>query len=132
MFYCSKEIKFKSFPRCCRRKIWVRLYRYRSYYVRQIHRWQTACCVARTAIRPESYFLYTLGHEQIAQNLFPVGELEKPQVRKIAESQVWSPRREKRLYRYHQHIGERKFREFTAVISRRNRANHYRRWRWGG
>ncbi len=35
--------------------------------------------------KDQSYFLYTLGHEQIAQSLFPVGELEKPQVRKIAE-----------------------------------------------
>ena len=33
----------------------------------------------------QSYFLYTLSHEQIAQSLFPVGELEKPEVRKIAE-----------------------------------------------
>jgi tRNA-specific 2-thiouridylase len=35
--------------------------------------------------KDQSYFLYTLSHEQIAQSLFPVGELEKPQVRKIAE-----------------------------------------------
>ncbi|KYE94744.1 tRNA 2-thiouridylase, partial [Salmonella enterica subsp. enterica serovar Typhimurium] len=35
--------------------------------------------------KDQSNFLYTLGHEQIAQSLFPVGELEKPQVRKIAE-----------------------------------------------
>ena len=35
--------------------------------------------------KDQSYFLYTLSHEQIAQSLFPVGELEKPEVRKIAE-----------------------------------------------
>jgi tRNA-specific 2-thiouridylase len=34
--------------------------------------------------KDQSYFLI-LSHEQIAQSLFPVGELEKPQVRKIAE-----------------------------------------------
>ncbi|MFP3355334.1 tRNA 2-thiouridine(34) synthase MnmA, partial [Pseudoalteromonas sp. SIMBA_153] len=37
--------------------------------------------------KDQSYFLYTLSHEHIAQTLFPVGELEKPEVRRIAEEQ---------------------------------------------
>lgn len=55
----------------------------------------TTCAVPMSTVKPaaarhgrqqdQSYFLYTLSHEQIAQSLFPVGELEKPQVRKIAE-----------------------------------------------
>ncbi len=59
--------------------------------------------------KDQSYFLYTLSHEQIAQSLFPVGELEKPQVRKIAEIVVVPPQR--KLYHI---IGERKFREFLG------------------
>ena len=36
--------------------------------------------------KDQSYF-YTLSHEQVARSLFPVGELEKPEVRRIAEEQ---------------------------------------------
>ncbi len=50
--------------------------------------------------KDQSYFLYTLSHEQIAQSLFPVGELEKPQVRKIAEDLGLVTAKKKRFYRY--------------------------------
>jgi tRNA-specific 2-thiouridylase len=36
--------------------------------------------------KDQSYFLYAIGHEQLAKTLFPVGELEKPEVRELAES----------------------------------------------
>lgn len=35
--------------------------------------------------KDQSYFLYAVGHEQFAKTLFPVGELEKPLVRELAE-----------------------------------------------
>lgn len=35
--------------------------------------------------KDQSYFLYAVGHQQLAKTLFPVGELEKPQVRELAE-----------------------------------------------
>ncbi|MGD9265747.1 MAG: tRNA 2-thiouridine(34) synthase MnmA, partial [Lysobacterales bacterium] len=35
--------------------------------------------------KDQSYFLYAVGHEQLARTLFPVGELEKGEVRKLAE-----------------------------------------------
>lgn len=34
--------------------------------------------------KDQSYFLYAIGHEQLARTLFPVGELEKPAVREAA------------------------------------------------
>ncbi|MCW9023289.1 MAG: tRNA 2-thiouridine(34) synthase MnmA [Gammaproteobacteria bacterium] len=37
--------------------------------------------------KDQSYFLYTLGQEQLSRSLFPVGELEKSEVRRIAEEQ---------------------------------------------
>ena len=37
--------------------------------------------------KDQSYFLYTLGQEQLSRSLFPVGELEKPAVRKLAQEQ---------------------------------------------
>ncbi len=38
---------------------------------------KASCCAASDGNKDQSYFLYTLSHEQIAQSLFPVGELEK-------------------------------------------------------
>ncbi len=35
--------------------------------------------------KDQSYFLYTLGQNQLAKSLFPIGELEKPEVRQLAE-----------------------------------------------
>ena len=35
--------------------------------------------------KDQSYFLYAVGHQQLAKTLFPVGELEKPRVRELAE-----------------------------------------------
>lgn len=35
--------------------------------------------------KDQSYFLYTLGQAQLAKSLFPLGELEKPVVRQMAE-----------------------------------------------
>ncbi len=39
---------------------------------------------ARDAQKDQSYFLWTLGQEQLARCLFPVGEYLKPEVRRIA------------------------------------------------
>ncbi len=36
--------------------------------------------------KDQSYFLYTLGQHELSHALFPVGHLEKPEVRKLAES----------------------------------------------
>jgi tRNA-specific 2-thiouridylase len=36
--------------------------------------------------KDQSYFLYAVGHEQLAKTIFPVGELEKPEVRELAEA----------------------------------------------
>jgi tRNA-specific 2-thiouridylase len=63
--------------------------------------------------KDQSYFLYTLGHEQIAQSLFPVGELEKPEVRRIAEELdlITAKKKDSTGICF---IGERKFREFLG------------------
>ena len=34
--------------------------------------------------KDQTYFLYTLGQEQLSKSLFPIGELEKPEVRRLA------------------------------------------------
>ncbi|PSU35163.1 tRNA 2-thiouridine(34) synthase MnmA [Photobacterium lutimaris] len=63
--------------------------------------------------KDQSYFLYTLSHEQIARSLFPVGELEKPEVRRIAEEQglITAKKKDSTGICF---IGERKFTEFLS------------------
>ena len=71
--------------------------------------------------KDQSYFLYTLSHEQVAQSLFPVGELEKPEVRRIAEQLelVTAKKKDSTGICF---IGERKFRTSSAATCRRSRA----------
>ena len=63
--------------------------------------------------KDQSYFLYTLSHQQIAQSLFPVGELEKPEVRRIAEQLdlITAKKKDSTGICF---IGERKFRDFLG------------------
>jgi tRNA-specific 2-thiouridylase len=61
--------------------------------------------------KDQSYFLYTLGQEQISRTLFPVGELEKSKVREYAEKAdlVTAKKKDSTGICF---IGERKFRDF--------------------
>ena len=110
---CNKEIKFKAFPRICRRRFRCRDYIATGHYVRRADvDGKSRLLRGLDSNKDQSYFLYTLSHEQIAQSLFPVGELEKPQVRKIAED-LGLVTREKTSTGIC-FIGERKFREFLG------------------
>ncbi len=72
-----------------------------------------ACCAARDANKDQSYFLYTLGQEQLAATLFPVGELPKPEVRALAR-EAGLPTHAKKDSTGICFIGERDFREFLG------------------
>ena len=63
--------------------------------------------------KDQSYFLYTLGEEHVAKTLFPVGDIEKPLVRKIAEEQglITHDKKDSTGICF---IGERKFKDFLA------------------
>ena len=61
--------------------------------------------------KDQSYFLYLLGQPQLAHSLFPLGELNKPEVRKIAEQHKFSNHSKKDSTGIC-FIGERKFNEF--------------------
>jgi tRNA-specific 2-thiouridylase len=63
--------------------------------------------------KDQTYFLYTLGQEQLAKTLFPVGELPKDEVRKIAEQQGFTNARKKDSTGIC-FIGERRFTDFLS------------------
>ncbi|MFG1496537.1 tRNA 2-thiouridine(34) synthase MnmA [Saccharospirillum sp. HFRX-1] len=61
--------------------------------------------------KDQSYFLHAVGHEQFEKTLFPVGELEKPEVRRIAEKYQLATARKKDSTGIC-FIGERRFSDF--------------------
>jgi tRNA-specific 2-thiouridylase len=61
--------------------------------------------------KDQSYFLYTLGQYQLAHSLFPVGEIEKPRVRELAQIAGFDTATKKDSTGIC-FIGERKFKDF--------------------
>ncbi len=61
--------------------------------------------------KDQSYFLHAVGGEQLAKSLFPIGELEKPAVRAIAEQHGLATARKKDSTGIC-FIGERRFKDF--------------------
>lgn len=61
--------------------------------------------------KDQSYFLYTLNQNQLKHSLFPIGDIEKPQVRKMAE-QAELITHDKKDSTGICFIGERKFKDF--------------------
>jgi len=61
--------------------------------------------------KDQSYFLYTLGQQQLKHSLFPVGEIEKPIVRQIAKQSDMATHAKKDSTGIC-FIGERKFKDF--------------------
>ncbi|MEE8338688.1 MAG: tRNA 2-thiouridine(34) synthase MnmA [Xanthomonadales bacterium] len=81
---CNREIKFKTFLDHARAL--GAGYIATGHYVRSderegLHRLLRGV----DENKDQSYFLYTIGQEQLASTLFPVGELTKPEVRNMAE-----------------------------------------------
>jgi len=63
--------------------------------------------------KDQSYFLYALGQHELSSSLFPLGELEKPHVRQLAEDAgfVNHDRKDSTGICF---IGERRFKDFLA------------------
>lgn len=109
---CNREIKFKTFMQHAEalgaEKIAT------GHYVRTDSQdGKSRLLRGRDHNKDQSYFLYAVGHEQLAKTLFPVGELEKPAVRKIAE-QAGFGIYDKKDSTGICFIGERNFNEFLA------------------
>ena len=80
---CNKEIKFKAFLDYAK-TLGADTIAMGHYARCQQHEDQYQLLKGIDNNKDQSYFLYTLQQDQLAKSLFPVGELEKPQVRAIA------------------------------------------------
>ncbi|WP_115718499.1 tRNA 2-thiouridine(34) synthase MnmA [Gallaecimonas mangrovi] len=108
---CNKEIKFKAFLNYAADALGADFIA-TGHYVRNRYEnghWQLLR--GNDSNKDQSYFLYALGEQQVGQTLFPVGELPKPEVRRIAEEQglITAKKKDSTGICF---IGERKFKDF--------------------
>ena len=110
---CNKEIKFKAFLEYAAEDLGAN-YIATGHYVRRRGADDKAQLLrGLDANKDQSYFLYTLSSKQVGQSLFPVGDIEKPIVRAIAEDLglVTAKKKDSTGICF---IGERKFKDFLA------------------
>ncbi len=107
---CNREIKFKAFLDYA--KVLGADYIATGHYVRRYDdNGQTFLLRGLDNNKDQSYFLHAVGENEIKQTLFPVGELEKPEVRRIAEEQGLATAKKKDSTGIC-FIGERRFKDF--------------------
>ncbi len=107
---CNREIKFKVFLEYAR-LLGADLIA-TGHYVRRADRdGHTYLLKGLDNNKDQSYFLHAVGEAEFAQTLFPVGELEKPEVRRIAEEHdlVTHNKKDSTGICF---IGERRFKDF--------------------
>jgi tRNA-specific 2-thiouridylase len=109
---CNREIKFRAFIDHAM-QLGGHLIA-TGHYARVEKRGETYCLLkGLDRNKDQSYFLYTLGQPQLSRTLFPLGELPKPEVRRIAE-QAGFITHDKKDSTGICFIGERRFREFLS------------------
>jgi len=115
---CNKEIKFKAFLEFACEDLGADYIATGHYVQREFTvdengdgKWTMLRGLDNN--KDQSYFLYTLSHEQVGKTLFPVGHIEKPQVRAIAEKAdlVTANKKDSTGICF---IGERKFKDFLG------------------
>ncbi len=107
---CNKEIKFKAFLEYAAEDLGAD-YIATGHYVRRSEDGKLLRGLDNN--KDQSYFLHAINYKQVSQSLFPVGEIEKPVVRQIAEDLglITAKKKDSTGICF---IGERKFKDFLA------------------
>lgn len=110
---CNKEIKFKAFLEFAAEDLGADYIATGHYVQREFRDGHWHLIRGLDDNKDQSYFLYTLGEQHVAKTLFPVGDIEKPKVREIAEQQglITHDKKDSTGICF---IGERKFKDFLA------------------
>ncbi|QDP02959.1 tRNA 2-thiouridine(34) synthase MnmA [Thalassotalea sp. PS06] len=110
---CNKEIKFKAFLEFACEDLGADYIATGHYVQRREQDGKFQMLRGLDNNKDQSYFLYTLSNQQVAQTLFPVGNLEKPEVRAIAEREglITHDKKDSTGICF---IGERKFKDFLG------------------
>ncbi len=108
---CNKEIKFKAFLDHAMALGADKIATGHYARVTQANNGEFQLLKGLDNNKDQSYFLYTLQQHQLSKTLFPVGELQKPQVRELAEKAglVVHDKKDSTGICF---IGERKFKDF--------------------
>ena len=110
---CNKEIKFKAFLEYAAEDLGAD-YIATGHYVRRAGSDDNAQLMrGLDENKDQGYFLHAITKKQVGQSLFPVGEIEKPIVRAIAEDLGLATAKKKDSTGIC-FIGERKFKDFLA------------------
>lgn len=110
---CNKEIKFKAFLDYAIEDLKADFIATGHYARKGFDGKHSMLLRGVDQNKDQSYFLYTLSSKQLDKVLFPVGELEKPEVRAIAEKMelITANKKDSTGICF---IGERKFKDFLA------------------
>ncbi|MFT6900154.1 MAG: tRNA-specific 2-thiouridylase [Colwellia sp.] len=110
---CNKEIKFKAFLEFACEDLDADYIATGHYVQRKFIDGQWSMLRGLDSNKDQSYFLYTLSDEQVGRTLFPVGNIEKPAVRAIAEQAdlITHNKKDSTGICF---IGERKFKDFLG------------------
>lgn len=110
---CNKEIKFRAFLDYAR-SLGADFIATGHYVRKKNFAGKDILLKGVDPDKDQSYFLYLLDREQLASSLFPLGELTKKEVRKIAK-EIELPNYAKKDSTGICFIGERKFRDFLGA-----------------
>ncbi len=109
---CNREIKFKTFIDHAENLGAERIAT--GHYVQTESRDGIFRLLrGRDSNKDQSYFLYAIGHQQLAKTVFPIGDMEKPAVRNLAQAHQLEVH-DKKGSTGICFIGERNFREFLG------------------
>ncbi len=108
---CNKHVKFKAFLNYAIEDLGAEYIATGHYArVREVNR-EYQLLKGLDPNKEQSYFLYTLGQKALSKTLFPIGDLHKPEIRKLAEKAGFDNHKKKDSTGIC-FIGERKFKEF--------------------